>query len=109
MTGETLSGVKPVYRFFNHETGSHLYTMNENEKTIIQETLANYSFEGIKYYAFESEPAEIETVPVFRMLNGQSSSHFFTIDQNEINNLQANLPHFSFENNGDAVFHVFEL
>ena len=108
-TGETLAGVKPVYRFFNTETGAHLYTTDENEKSVIEDTLANYNFEGIKYYAFESEPTEVETIPVFRMLNNDTGSHLYTIDQNELNYIQANLPNFSFENNGNAVYHVFEL
>ncbi len=109
LTGETLSGVKPVYRFFNTDTGAHLYTTDENEKGVIEDTLPNYNFEGIKYYAFESEPTEIDTIPVFRMLNNDSGSHLYTIDQNELNYIQENLPNFSFENNGNAVFHVFEL
>ncbi|MGB5710672.1 MAG: hypothetical protein WBM44_07150, partial [Waterburya sp.] len=108
-TGETLAGVKPVYRFFNTETGAHLYTSDEYEKSVIEDTLANYNFEGIKYYAFESEPTEIETIPVFRMLNNDTGSHLYTIDQNELNYIQQNLPNFSFENNGNAVYHVFEL
>ena len=108
-TGETLAGVKPVYRFFNTDTGAHLYTTDENEKSVIEDTLANYNFEGIKYYAFESEPTEVETIPVFRMLNNDTGSHLYTIDQNELNYIQENLPNFSFENNGNAVYHVFEL
>ena len=109
LTGETIKGVEPVYRFFNRETGSHLYTMDENEKTHIQNTLDNYSFEGIKYYAFESEVENIDSIPVFRMLNGISGSHLFTIDENEIRSIQENLPHFSMENNGDPAFYVFDL
>ena len=109
LTGETLEGVKPVYRFFNRETGAHLYTTDENERSVILDTLSNYNFEGVKYYAFDTEPTEIETIPVFRMLNSDSGSHLFTIDQNELNYIQEKLPNFSFENNGNAVFHVFEL
>ena len=109
LTGETLEGVKPVYRFFNTDTVAHLYTTDENEKSVIEDTLPNYNFEGIKYYAFESEPTEIDTIPVFRMLNNDSGSHLYTIDQNELNYIQENLPNFSFENNGNAVFYVFEL
>ena len=109
LTGETLAGVKPVYRFFNTDTGSHFYTMDENEKNIIQTTLSNYNFEGIEYYAFESPPEDIETIPVFRLINSQSNSHLFTVDQNEINYIQTNLPNFALENNGNAAFYVFEL
>ena len=109
LTGEAIEGVEPVYRFFNKETGAHLYTMDENEIDYIIDAFANYDFEGIKYYAFETEPANLDTIPVYRMLNNQSGAHLFTIDQNEIDGIQATLPHFSMENNGEAAFHVFEL
>ncbi|MGL4884682.1 MAG: hypothetical protein ACRC8K_27040, partial [Waterburya sp.] len=109
LTGEVIEGVKPVYRFFNTEIGSHLYTMDENEKNHIQSNLSNYNFEGIKYYAFEAEPENLETIPVYRMLNTQSGTHLFSTDQNEINYVEQNLPHFEMENNSNAAFHVLEL
>ena len=108
-TGETLEGVKPVYRFFNTQTGAHLYTIEEQEKSFIEDTLANYNFEGIQYYAFESQPTDIETIPVFRMLNSDNGSHLYTSEPEELNYIQENLPNFSLENQGAAVFHVFEL
>ncbi|MGD1919424.1 MAG: hypothetical protein ACFCAD_11350, partial [Pleurocapsa sp.] len=67
VTGETIEGVKPLYRFFNNDTGAHLYTMDLNEKKSIEANLPNYDFEGIKYYAFEFEPENLETIPVYRM------------------------------------------
>ena len=109
LSGEKIEGVEPVYRFFNTETGAHLYTMNENEKNYIQGELDNYSFEGIKYYAFESDPENIDTIPVYRMLNTQSGAHLFSSDLNEISYIKQNQPHFAMENNGNAAFHVFEL
>jgi hypothetical protein len=109
LTGEKIEGVEPIYRFFNTQTGAHLYTMDENEKGYIQNNLDNYNFEGIKYYAFESEPENLETIPVYRMLNTTSGAHLFSSDQNEINYIEQNLPHFAFENNGNAAFYVFEL
>ena len=109
LTGATHEGVEAVYRFFNTETGSHLYTTDEVEKAYIEENLPNYNSEGIKYHAFESQPEGIETIPVFRLLNGNTGSHLYTIDQNELNYIQDNLPHFSLENNGEATFYVFEL
>ncbi len=109
LTGEVIEGVKPVYRFFNTEIGSHLYTMDENEKGYILDKLGNYNFEGIKYYAFESEPENLETIPVYRMLNTQSGTHLFSTDQNEISYIEDNLPHFEMENNGNPAFHVLEL
>ena len=109
LTGEEIEEVVPVYRFFNTDTGSHLYTMNEVEKNYIQDELGNYNFEGIKYYAFESEPENMNTIPVYRMLNTQSGSHLFSSDLNEINHIKQNHYHFAMENNGNAAFYVFEL
>ena len=109
LTGATLEGVEAVYRFFNTDTGSHLYTTDEVEKAFIEENLPNYNSEGIKYHAFESQPQGIETIPVFRLLNGDTGSHLYTIEQSELNYIQENLPNFSLENNGEAAFYVFEL
>ena len=109
VTGAIIAGAKPVYRFFNTATGSHLYTMDENERGFITENLDNYNFEGINYYAFEEKPEDIETVPVFRLLNGISGSHLFTIDQNEVDFIRENLSHFSVEGDSGIAYHVFEL
>ena len=109
LTGEEIEGVEPIYRFFNTETGSHLYTINEEEKEYIQDNFANYNFEGIKYYAFKIEPENVKTIPVYRMLNTQSGAHLFSSDLNEIEYIEDNLPHFAMENEGNAAFHVLEL
>ena len=109
ITGEEIAGVKPIYRFFNNDTGAHLYTMDENEKDSIQDNLTNYSFEGIQYYAFESEPENLETIGVYRLLNTSSGAHLFSSDRNEIESIETDLPNFIMENNGDAAFYVFEL
>lgn len=110
ITGETIEGTKPVYRFYNLNTGAHLYTMQEKEKNYIIDNFSDYSFEGIKYYAFESQPEEIATVPVYRMRNSSTGTHLFTINQKEVNFIQNNLPDYNFEGNkGGVVFHVFDL
>ena len=108
ITGEEIEGVRPIYRFFNTDTGAHLYTMDEGEKDSVM-TMFNYSFEGIKYYAFESEPENIETIPVYRLLNTNSRAHLFSSEQNEISYIAENSPEFVMENEGNAVFHVLEL
>ena len=110
LTGETIEGALPVYRFFNRDTGSHLYTMDENEKSYIDGNLSNYSFDGISYYAFESEPQEIETVPLYRMYNTQSGSHLFTTDSNEFNTIKnsSDFSHFNVEGNEGITYHVIE-
>ncbi len=108
LTGAAIEGALPVYRFFNTETGAHLYTMDENEKNIIINTLDNYNFEGEAYYAFANESELIETVPLYRMLNTQTGSHLFTIDRNEFNTIVDTLPQFQIEGDGGVTFHVLE-
>ena len=108
LTGEIIDGTRPVYRFFNQLTGAHLYTMDENEKGYIQDNLADYSFEGAAYYAFESNQSELETIPVYRMYNSDTGTHLFSADQNEIDYIQGNLNNFSIEGNNGIAFYVLE-
>ena len=113
LTGEVIEGAKPVYRFFNTETGSHLYTMDENEKNYIQDNLTNYSFEDISYYAFaedsvsEPEAFTSEIIPVYRLLNSSNGTHLFTADANEVNYIQDNLANFTLEGDDGIAFYVF--
>jgi hypothetical protein len=110
LTGDKIEGALPVYRFFNRDTGSHLYTMDENEKNNIQAKLSNYSFDGINYYAFASEPQDIETVPLYRLYNTTSGSHLFTTDANEFNTIKNNedFSHFNVEGNQGITYYVIE-
>lgn len=108
LTGAEIDGALPVYRFFNTETGAHLYTMDENEKNFIIDNFDNYIFEKEAYYAF-AEPSEaVETIPLYRMLNTQTGSHLFTADLNEFNTIKETLPQFRVEGNEGVTFHVLE-
>ncbi|MEO1340189.1 MAG: hypothetical protein AAFV28_03365 [Cyanobacteria bacterium J06635_13] len=73
------------------------------------ETLDNYSNLGIAYYASESDPVDIETIPVFRMPNTDTNAHFYTTNTNELGAIQNNLDNFELENQGEAVFYVLDL
>ena len=109
LTGEELEvGIVSVYQFFNSDTDAYLYTTDETEIDFV-DTLDNYSDRNVAFYAFESEPTEIETIPVFRMLNTSTGAHFYTADQNELNYIQDNLNNFEMENQGEAVFYVPDL
>jgi subtilase family serine protease len=110
VTGADIEGAEEVYRFFNRDTGAHLYTMDEVERKYIEDNLSNYNYEGIKFYAFEEEQENVETLPVTRMLNTQSGSHLFTIDQVEVDYIKNNLPNFNLEggDNG-AAFYVMDI
>ena len=109
LTGEVIEGLQEVYRFFNNETGSHLFTMFEAEKEYIESSLDNYSYEGVAYYAFESQQDSIDTVPVYRMFNSETGTHLFTADSNEVDRIQETLFNFSLEGDSGVAFHVIEL
>ena len=109
LTGEIIEEAKPVYRFLNQSTGAHLYTINVEEQEYITENLANYISEGTAYYAFENEPAAIETIPLYRLLNHDNGTHLFTSDRQELDYIQENFSNFSLEGNDGIAFHVVEL
>ena len=109
LTGEVIEGSQEVHRFFNNETGAHLFTMFEAEKEYIESTLDNYSYEGVAYYAYSSQQDSIDTIPVYRMLNNETRTHLFTVDTNEVNRIQESLSNFSLEGDNGVAFYVIEL
>ena len=109
LTGEVIEDAKEVYRFFNRDTGAHLFTMDVNEKDYIIANLNNYTLEGVAYYAFTEEQEKIETIPVYRMYNSQTYTHLLTVDTNEVNSIQENLPHFKLEGDNGVAFHVLTI
>ena len=108
-TGETIAAAQPVFRFFNRDTGAHLFTMDVNEKDYILDNLDNYQLEGTAYYGFETQPEAIATIPVYRMFNRETGTHLFTSDRHEFEYIQDNFDHFSIESNNGVAFQVLEL
>ena len=43
---------EPVHRFFNVETGGHLFTIFQAERDVLME-LSSFRYEGIGFYAYE--------------------------------------------------------
>ena len=109
LTGEVIEEAEEVYRFFNSDTGAHLFTMFEAEKEYIETTLDNYSYEGVAYYAYSSQQKSIDTIPVYRMLNSDTGTHLFTADSNEISHIQNNLSNFTLEGDSGVAFYVMEI
>ena len=101
---ESLTGMQPVYRFFNSLTGVHLYTMSEQEKEYIVDNLANYNFENVAYYAYET-PQE-NTVPLYRFYHTIADTHFFTPSAQERDYIKENLPWYRQEGDGGIAFYV---
>ncbi len=71
-----ITGIEPVYRFFNNNTGVHLYTSDVAERDYITNNLSNYTSEGVSYYGYETQ--EEGTVPLYRLYNPELDAHFYT-------------------------------
>ena len=74
--GDPLTGTSPVYRFFNRDTGIHLYTADENERAFVEENLDNYVLEGTPYYGYDTQLEG--TIPLYRFYNASLDAHFYT-------------------------------
>jgi hypothetical protein len=95
---------KPVYRFFNQDTGVHLYTISEVEKKSIMQNLGNYTFEGEAFYAYETQ---IEgTIPVYRFYNGRIGAHLYTTSPVEKEFVENNLSDYQSEG---IAYYTFEV
>ena len=73
---DPLTGTSPVYRFFNQDTGIHLYTVDENERAFVEDNLDNYVLEGTPYYGYDTQVEG--TVPLYRFYNASLDAHFYT-------------------------------
>lgn len=71
-----ITGVVPIYRFYNISTGVHLYTASQVEKDYVSENLSNYVDEGISYYGYESQ--QEDSVALYRFYNQSLDAHFYT-------------------------------
>ncbi len=98
---DLLTGVTPVYRMLNRDTGVHLYTIYEEERENILENLPNYNDEGIAYYAYET-PQE-GAIPLYRYLNTDTAAHFYTSAVGEKEFVDANLSNLVPEGNEDGI------
>ena len=85
---------QPVYRFFNQDTGVHLYTISETETDATQE-LDNFSFEGEAFYAYKTEIEN--SIPIYRFYNSSMGAHFYTPSEEEKDSIINNLPEFQSE------------
>ena len=103
---DSLTGVAPVYRFLNTDTGIRIYTISEPERESI-ETLPNYQPEGIAYYGY-TEQSE-NTAPVFRFYNPVIDAHFYTSSTVERDSVLENLPDYQLESNEGIAFYVEPL
>ncbi len=97
---DPLTGTSPVYRFFNSQTGIHLYTADENERAFVEDNLSNYTLEGTPYYGYDTQ---IEgTVPLYRFYNAGLDAHFYTPDAGE-RDFYVSSPNYQPEGGGDGI------
>ena len=101
---DDITGVAPVYRFLNTDTGVHLYTISEAERDAIQANLPNYQFEDIAYYGYTEELEN--TTPLYRFYNPVTNAHFYTPSAAERDEVSANLPNYQPEGDNGIAFYV---
>ena len=90
-------GLSPVYRFFNTQTGIHLYTISEYERDYILANLPHYSYEGTKFYVYSPGIHPQETTAVYRFFNTRDGGHLYTISEFERDYIMDNLQHYNYE------------
>ena len=100
--GEAYRAVNPeaesaeeVYRFFNPQTGFHLYTTDEREREYISDNLDHFTYEGIVFHAYETQIEE--SIPIYRFYEPSLGTHFYTEDETEMRSVQENLTNYNYE------------
>ena len=95
-----------VYRFYNTDTGTHLYTISEIEKEYVEDNLENFSLETEFFFAFEEE--QPGTIPVYRFYNTDTAAHFYTPSLVEKESVEKNLPNYQAEGIAYYTFPIVE-
>lgn len=95
---------KQVYRFLNQDTGTHLYTISENEKRSVEDTLSNFSLESESFFAYTEQ--QTGTIPVYRFYNNETGAHFYTPSEGEKNVVDETLPNYTSEGIAYYVYPV---
>lgn len=85
----------PVFRFFNSQTGTHFYTINQAERDFVLARYPQFLYEGPAYFAHPS--AKSGNLPVYRFFNTRTGTHFYTQSESEKNFVLATYPVFAFE------------
>ncbi|MDP6586949.1 MAG: Ig-like domain-containing protein, partial [Anaerolineales bacterium] len=80
------SNVTLVHRFYNANTGHHLWSMDPNEIANIKSNLPSYTYEGPSFYVYSSDPDPSDPNIgdlVYRYYNSTTGRHFWTADAEE--------------------------
>lgn len=83
-----------VFRFYNLNTGIHLFTGNSAERDIVLGGMHSYQYERA---AFKVKPTtEAGVLPVYRFRNINNGAYFYTLNQAEKNAVEG-IPYFVLE------------
>ena len=94
-----------VFRFYNPAVGGHLFSADVAEKNAVDGNI-NFISEGTGFAALSRLDDGIEnSVPVYRFLNSQLGSHFFTTSEIEKSHVES-LDNFIFEGTGFRAFSI---
>ncbi|MFP8779221.1 hypothetical protein [Hydrogenophaga sp. RWCD_12] len=85
----------PLYRFYNINTGAHLFTRDLTERDRTLNTLPQFRYEGAVFSAWASADAGLS--PVYRFYNTRTGAHFFTISETEKAQIQASRPEMNLD------------
>ena len=91
-------GIKPIYRFFNTQKGTHFYTRYVSERNAVSGSLPQFSYEGPAFSAYSVMGAGLS--PVYRFFNTSTGAHFYTINAGERDTVINTLPQYSYEGIG---------
>lgn len=106
MNDSAPADLTPIYRFYGLSTGFHFLTAvtAERDLTLQVQPLAWYDYEGIDFYAFNSQVSG--TIPVWRFRSlTRAGDHFYTASAQEKDWIIANEPQgYAYEG---VVFYVY--
>ncbi|MEO8486900.1 MAG: DUF1800 family protein [Betaproteobacteria bacterium] len=85
----------PVFRFYNTQTGTHFYTINQAERDLVLVRYPQFAYEGPAYFAYPQPRAD--NLPVYRFYNTSTGTHFYTQSEAEKEFVLASFPVFAFE------------
>lgn len=81
----------PAHRFYNRETGHHLWSIDPNEISLIKNKWASgewsFGYEGTSFYVHTSDPEpnnDLVGREVYRLYNPETGRHVYSADVEEI-------------------------
>ena len=84
-----------IHRFYNVETGHHLWSIDPNEIALIKSKWDSgewsYKYEGTSYRVYSSDPNPSDPYigeKVYRLYNSEEGRHFYSADVEEVSQFQ---------------------